>query len=87
MKRYGSTIAQFTLNFRLSKQLTQTELGDKMGVSVGYICNVEKGRHANPVMFCVRLHPLLDQDRQKHLEGLKQKAILASIKIREQKFK
>ena len=33
---------------RLEKGLTMAELAEKCGISVGYLCHLEKGRRKNP---------------------------------------
>jgi DNA-binding XRE family transcriptional regulator len=87
MKKYGSSIAQFTKKFRQHQNLTQAELAARLGVTTQYVCNIERARHLNPVTFCTRLAPLLDPSRLLHLEALKQRAILNSIKTRERKLR
>lgn len=69
--RYGRTVAEFVRRFRLEQDLSQLELGKRMGLkSHQYISNVERGVDICPISFCNRLAPLLDEDRLVYLVDL-----------------
>ena len=68
--KYGRTVSSFVVNYRRDKDLTQVQLGDMLGFSGQYICNVEKDVYTNPVQFCATLIPYLTQERARCLAEL-----------------
>jgi DNA-binding XRE family transcriptional regulator len=46
------------------------ELGDKLGVTEQYVCNVERGHYQFPKTFCLRLMPFLDRERKIYLTDM-----------------
>jgi len=48
--------------FRLTKRLTQTELGDKVGVSKQYIYKLEQGKQSISASMLNKIYAALDLD-------------------------
>jgi transcriptional regulator with XRE-family HTH domain len=91
--KFGYTIAEFVKRFREANDLSQGDLAKLMKVHRQYISNVERRmtNQRNPVLFCMRLKPHLDKERQKFLDDLLQESIYDSIdekmKVRTKKKK
>lgn len=68
--KYGSSIPEFVRRFREEAGLTQQELADAMGVSAGYVANVEGEYYPNPILFCWRLMEHIEDGRKKYLQSL-----------------
>jgi transcriptional regulator with XRE-family HTH domain len=51
----GSALGQLLRTYRLACSLSQEELGERAGVSVRTICNIESGRGARPYRKTVEL--------------------------------
>lgn len=79
--KFGGDIPTFVKRLREDLGISQTELGNMLGVHGQYVSNVERRVHKNPIGFCSLLYQICPKDRREYLTDLiadsgSQKAIL-----------
>lgn len=79
--KFGGNIPTFVKRLREDLEISQTELGNMLGVHGQYVSNVERGIHKNPIGFCSLLYQICPRDRREYLTDLiadsgSQKAVL-----------
>jgi transcriptional regulator with XRE-family HTH domain len=72
------TLAEYFIHLRAESGLSQADFGERLGVSAGYLCDIEHGRRAFSIQKAILLSKRLRIDPKDILELTFQNILLRS---------